>query len=109
MAINRQSAGLHSWGNIVPACKPCNDIKSGIPWQDHPLLDARRRVAIEEYVAEYGYAPDVTEVRVVLEKLYELANVQTRALVEFGLVASRPYIAGMHAKVAPPVEGDLEP
>lgn len=109
VAINRQSAGLHAWGNIVPACKPCNDIKSGHPWQDHPSLNAERRVAIEEYVADYGYAPDVTEVRVVLEKLYELANVQTRALVEFGLVASRPYISGMHVAAVSVLNDDVLP
>ena len=40
-------------------------------------------------MAEYGYDPDVTELRVVLGKSYELADRQTRALVEFGLVASR--------------------
>lgn len=94
--INRESVGLHSWGNIVPACKPCNDIKSGRAWQDHPRLDPARRAAIELYVGEYGYDPDIAELRVVLGKLYELADRQTRALVDFGLVASRPYIAGLH-------------
>ena len=27
--INRTSVGLHAWGNIVPACKVCNDLKAG--------------------------------------------------------------------------------
>jgi hypothetical protein len=55
-----------------------------------------RRIAITAYIEEYHYAPDVTELQIVLEKLYELADRQTRALVDFGLVASRPYIAGLH-------------
>jgi hypothetical protein len=97
VAMNRESVGLHAWGNIVPPCKPCNDVKSGNAWQSHPRLDAGRRQLIEAYTAEYGYHPDVAELRVVLGKLYELADRQTRALVEFGLVASRPYIAGLHA------------
>ncbi len=42
------------------------------------------------------------ELKIVMAKLYELADQQTRALVEFGLVASRPYIAGMHT--SPPAE-----
>ena len=59
-------------------------------------LSSDRRQAIEAYIAEYAYDPDVTELKVVLGKLYELADRQTRALVDFGLVASRPYIAGLH-------------
>lgn len=100
--MNRVSVGLHAWGNIVPACKACNDIKSGHSWEAHAQLDEKRREAIRAYVAEHRYAPDVAELRVVLEKLYELTDRQTRALVEFGLVASRPYIAGMHTP--PPVD-----
>ena len=94
--INRTAVGLHAWGNIVPACKPCNDVKAGHPWEAHPALNQRRREAITAYIAEYGYNPDVAELRVVLGKLYELADKQTRALVDFGLVAARPYIAGLH-------------
>lgn len=95
--INRASVGLHAWGNIVPACKSCNDIKRHLPWTDHPRLDDTRRAVIAEYVADYNYDPDVTELRTVLERLYSLADGQTRALVDFGLIASRPYIAGLHA------------
>jgi hypothetical protein len=104
--MNRQSVGLHAWGNVVPACKPCNDVKAGHPWLSHPRLDPVRRAAIEGYVSEFGYDPDVAELRIVLGKLYELADRQTRALVDFGLVASRPYIAGMH--VSPPVPSGPE-
>jgi hypothetical protein len=98
--INRSAVGLHAWGNIVPACKTCNDIKRDNAWSEHPLLDDSRRRRIEEYVADYKYDPDVTELRTVLERLYSLSDSQTRALVEFGLVASRPYIAGLHASTA---------
>lgn len=94
--INRASVGLHAWGNVVPACKICNDIKRDLPWSDHPRLDDNRRRRIGEYIAKYEYDPDVTELRAVLERLYSLADSQTRALVDFGLVASRPYIAGLH-------------
>lgn len=94
--INRTAVGLHAWGNIVPACKSCNDLKAGNSWESHPKLNDARRDGIAAYIAEYGYDPDVTELRVVLGKLYELADRQTRALVDFGLVASRPYIAGLH-------------
>jgi len=26
VAMNRESVGLHAWGNVVPACKSCNDV-----------------------------------------------------------------------------------
>jgi hypothetical protein len=105
--INRTAVGLHAWGNIVPACKTCNDLKSGNAWEMHPKLDDDRRNRIAAYVAEYAYDPDVRELQVVLGKLYELADRQTRALVDFGLVASRPYIAGLHTPPPPPsVLGD---
>ena len=94
--INRTSAGLHSWGNIVPACKECNRKKRDNPWEQHPELNAQRREAIKAYIAEYRYSPNVTELSIVLKKLYELADLQTRALVDFALVASRPYIAALH-------------
>jgi hypothetical protein len=104
--INRKDVGLHAWGNIVPACKSCNDIKGGNAWAIHPKLDDERRHAIIDYIAEYQYAPDVTELKVVLEKLYDLADRQTRALVDFGLVASRPYIAGLHSPAPLPLEAE---
>lgn len=94
--INRASVGLHAWGNVVPACKICNDIKRHLPWADHPQLDDARHAAITKYIVDYAYDPDVRELQTVLERLYRLADSQTRALVDFGLVASRPYLAGLH-------------
>ena len=94
--INRTAVGLHAWGNVVPACKGCNDIKRDLSWSSHPRLDDTRRQRISGYIAEYDYDPDVSELRAVLERLYSLADSQTRALVDFGLVASRPYIAGLN-------------
>lgn len=108
--MNRASVGLHSWGNVVPACKGCNDLKASGPWAEQPLLTPGRRTVIADYVEEYRYEPDVAELRLVLEKLYQLADSQTRALVSFGLVASRPYIAGLHARplVVDASEGPLD-
>lgn len=103
--INRSAVGLHAWGNIVPACKSCNDIKTDTAWEAHPKLNGPRKAKISAYVADYGYRPDTAELRLVLAKLYDLADRQTRALVEFGLVASRPYIAGLHV---PPPPGSTE-
>ena len=32
---NKDSAGLHASGNVVPACKSCNDAKSNKEWMNH--------------------------------------------------------------------------
>jgi hypothetical protein len=101
--MNRAAVGLHAWGNVAPACKACNDTKAGSHWRDHPHLNGTRRLAIEDYIAAYRYEPDVSELRVVLAKLYELADRQTRALIDFGLVASRPYIAGLDGNRPPDI------
>ncbi len=99
--MNRKSVGLHAWGNVVPACKECNGIKKDEPWDVHPKLNQQRSEAIAAYVSEYGYNPDVAELKIVLGKLYDLADAQTRALVDFALIASQPYIAGFHKPVLP--------
>ena len=93
--INRSSAGLHSWGNIVPACRECNRLKADHPWDRHPRLNEARRAVIRDYIDEFHYAPNVKELLNVLDKLYGLSDQQTRGLVEFALWASRPYIDGL--------------
>src|ERR1700733_15137655 len=32
--MNKSSLGLHAWGNVVPACAPCNAAKQGRDWKD---------------------------------------------------------------------------
>ena len=99
--MNKVWAGLHAWGNIVPACTPCNNVKADKDWRPLTILTAERREAVEAYISDYGYAPDVEELKVVLDKLYQLSDRQTRSLIEFGLVATRPYLAGLHKPLSP--------
>jgi len=33
--MNKISLGLHSWGNVVPCCKDCNNKKHQKPWKDY--------------------------------------------------------------------------
>jgi hypothetical protein len=98
--MNRILVGLHSWGNIVPACKDCNSAKTpmdnrGEPWQSHPTLDPKRIANIEKYIKKYRYAPVIEELKLVMEKLYRLTDGHTRSLVNFSVVAARPFIAGL--------------
>lgn len=94
--MNRTHAGLDAWGNVVPACTVCNYEKSGaMQWREHPELNDERRAALEKYVEDYRYSPDVEELKVVLEKLYELSDKHTRSLIEFSIIAARPFLTKM--------------
>jgi hypothetical protein len=60
--VNKTDLGLHAWGNIVPACQPCNAKKHGSDWRDFIVqragADARERHAtVHAFIKEYRYAP----------------------------------------------------
>lgn len=33
VGVNKSDMGLHAWGNIVPACGPCNNKKNRTEWR----------------------------------------------------------------------------
>jgi len=73
--MNKTSLGLHAWGHVVPACQDCNAKKQG--WEWHAYLverageaAAERYKRVTEFVAEYGYTPDPTDLRDTAEELY---------------------------------------
>ena len=99
--MNKDSLGLHSWGNVVPSCRTCNRDKHKKDWRffleskcDGEVLVARRR-RIEAFIEEKQYEPDlhisdyatnlysdVGEVAMTLIKLrYEQAQEAIRALL----------------------------
>jgi hypothetical protein len=92
---NRRAGGLHSWGNVVPACRPCNRAKTDRTWGEHlsaavrdPTAAETARRRIESYVADFGYNPDTEALIPVLAALYEMADSQSRGLVRFALAAT---------------------
>jgi 5-methylcytosine-specific restriction endonuclease McrA len=100
---NRTSGGLHAWGNVVPACKLCNQTKSSSLWTEHLgrlVLEgvvssseaADRANAIRAMVAHFGYAPQVSKLLPVVEDLYRHADVQARSLIKFSVSALTPYL-----------------
>lgn len=100
--INREAVGLHAWGNVVPACRPCNERKKGGSWREflrelHAKSQDRDEAAlrIQTFIDDYGYSPDTTELRNVAQKLYELVDTQTRALLEFAVAAAKPATASL--------------
>ena len=62
--MNKNSLGLHAWGNVVPCCKACNNEKQQKPWREFLCLkagsDADQRIAvIEAFVSKMNYDPNL--------------------------------------------------
>jgi hypothetical protein len=84
--INKTSLGLHSWGNVVPACGPCNAKKQGGDWK--AFIIRRAGVHAEErldrmlrFLDQYKYKPR-QELREVAEALYDEMGALGMALIE---------------------------
>lgn len=99
---NRQHAGLHAWGNVVPACKSCNNAKRYCSWQDLVIslpLSGDQRAVVHDRIAQlaeaYAYDPGVDALLPILDQLYKLADQQTRGLVQFALVASETHMGNL--------------
>jgi hypothetical protein len=73
--MNKTGLGLHAWGNVVPACGPCNAKKQGGDWRDFIIQRAgahaaERHQRMKQFLDEYGYKP-TRDLRAVAEELYE--------------------------------------
>jgi len=73
--MNKVGLGLHAWGNVVPACQPCNASKQGRDWRDFIIERAgpdaaERHARVREFVDSYGYRPSL-DLTAVAEELYE--------------------------------------
>ncbi len=68
---------------------------------------ANRPHRIASFIAEYRYEPDVEQLRLIVLKLYDLSDRQTRGLLEFGLLASAGVLQSLHGPA--PVIGDPAP
>lgn len=79
IAMNMQSLGEHVIGNLVPACRSCNQAKAGkdfddwlLAFDDGPVAEAKI-ARIRKYMSEHGYVPlrlraNVAEVQSVVSK-----------------------------------------
>jgi NMD protein affecting ribosome stability and mRNA decay len=79
--INKKDLGLHAWGNIVPACNPCNSKKHGSDWRDFIIERAgsdaaERHQRMREFLEAYPYDPQ-----------YDLGSIVADLYVEVGAIA----------------------
>lgn len=64
--INKNSLGLHAWGNIVPCCNSCNNKKQSTQWKDFvkkKLLDeklqSKQIKLLNSFVKSKNYNPNL--------------------------------------------------
>lgn len=74
--MNKTALGLHAWGNIVPACLDCNAKKQGAEWHAYLVTRAGANAAeryqrVQDFIKQYKYAPDSSDLRDVAEELYD--------------------------------------
>jgi hypothetical protein len=90
--MNKDSLGLHAWGNIVPACKDCNAKKHYGPWPsylreacrgDKDLL-ALRTDRIVNFLDHHGYDPKL-KLQEIAGNLYQDVGAVAMTLIELRL------------------------
>jgi hypothetical protein len=77
--MNRTSLGLHMYGNLVPACRPCNSAKKAKTLQEfieHSGIANGKRIQskLEKRSAKFGADLDSKKVRQVIGDLYKLIS-----------------------------------
>ena len=67
--INREALGEHRLGNLVPACRVCNEAKAGKDFRKFLRDGAGRIAAIEAHMERHNYVPigDNEQVRMILD------------------------------------------
>lgn len=74
--MNRVSLGLHMYGNLVPACKPCNGAKKAKTLEaflrDAKIPNAKRvQSKLEKRAVKYGADLDSVKIRKIVEELHK--------------------------------------
>ncbi len=74
--LNKESLGLHAWGNVVPCCAECNRAKHNKGWLAYleSICNKKdleiRRTKIEDFLSYYKYMPDLN-LHAIANNLYE--------------------------------------
>lgn len=97
--INKQFLGLHCWGNIVPACKECNNEKNTSTWEEFlkskvpdAILYKKRHGLVISYANKYGYNAQKLNLKSVAGNLYEDVGEVASTLIELRLVQAKELI-----------------
>lgn len=77
--MNRSALGLHMYGNLVPACKPCNSAKKAKTLEEFiretALPNGKRiQAKLEKRATKFGANLDSKKVRQIIGHLYKLIS-----------------------------------
>ena len=74
--MNKASMGLHAWGNVVPACKECNNEKQQRNWDEFLRIKVKgelyqkKKQKIDNFVQKWKYNPNLN-LHKIADNLYE--------------------------------------
>jgi len=86
---NKESLGLHAWGNVVYCCKSCNDEKNKQPWEDFLKSKSEnknefenRKAKLKAFISDKKYEIDVDFLRKFAKSLYIDVGEVAMALID---------------------------
>lgn len=99
---NKESLGLHAWGNVVPACEKCNGLKHHREWTDfleetcaaEDYLPLMKR--IKAFMKKYGYMQS-NDLKPIAANLYEDIGEVCMTLIELRIKQAKAIIDGQIA------------
>lgn len=75
--MNKSDLGLHAWGNVVPSCGSCNNLKQQKNWNNYlksqsegELVFKDRKDKIEQFINRFKYSPNLS-LKDIAENLYQ--------------------------------------
>ncbi len=99
VGVNKSDIGLHAWGNVVPACGPCNNRKNRTEWRAFLRSSSstdeefnRRASRIQEFRRKYRYAPGIG-LEIVAASLYEEVGALVVGLIDQKIKSAEAVIA----------------
>ena len=93
---NKKDLGLDAWGNLVPACNPCNSTKHGKDWRDFIIQRAGPKAAerhqrMQQFLEAYPYNP-IFELGSIAADLYDETGAVAMALIHEKVMRTRQTI-----------------
>jgi hypothetical protein len=101
--MNKESLGLHAWGNGVSCCRNCNAQKHFKKWETYlgkictPIQYARREVKIKAFLAKYKYEPNL-KLEIIANNLYQDVGAVAMALIDLRFKQAEDVINRIHQK-----------
>ena len=103
--MNKESLGLHAWGNVVPSCRDCNATKQHRGWEQHlanccagdSVVEADRTSKLLQFVDHYGYKPS-SQLKGVAGNLYEDVGAVAMTLIDLRFRQAEKLLKSIHAE-----------